>query len=57
VGFPAIGNLWQETKLAPRTATGTWRDLLTGKRHPAAPALSVADILGDLPVAALILET
>ena len=56
VGFPAIGNLWRDTQLAPRTTTGTWRNLLTGKRHPSAPVLSVADILRDLPIAALILE-
>jgi (1->4)-alpha-D-glucan 1-alpha-D-glucosylmutase len=56
VGFPAIGDLWRETKLAPRTTAGLWRDLLTGKRHTASPALSVADLLRDLPIAALLLE-
>ena len=56
VGFPAIGHLWQNTKLAPRTTAGTWRDLLTGKCHPAAPALSVAETLSDLPIAVLLLE-
>ena len=56
MGFPAIGNLWQETKLAPRTTAGTWRDLLSGKRHPAGPALSVAELLGDLPIAVLLSE-
>jgi len=56
IGFPAIGALWQDTKLTPRTTAGTWRDLLTGKRRPAEPGLSVADLLGDLPAAALLLE-
>jgi (1->4)-alpha-D-glucan 1-alpha-D-glucosylmutase len=57
VGFPPIGDLWQDTKIAPRTTAGTWRDLLTGKCHPAEPALSVGEILGDLPIAVLLLET
>ena len=56
VGFPAIGAHWQDTKLAPRTTAGTWRELLTGKRHPAGPALNVADLLADLPIAVLLLE-
>jgi (1->4)-alpha-D-glucan 1-alpha-D-glucosylmutase len=56
VGFPPLGHLWQDTKLAPRTTAGNWRDLFTGKVHAASAALHAADILSDLPIAALLLD-
>ena len=55
-GFPATGDLWKDTLLAPRTPTGAWRNILTGERAPAAPTLRLGDLLRDLPVGVFLLE-
>lgn len=56
LGFPAIGGLWKDTSLTLRSTSGTWRNLLTESAHPAAPSISVGDLLRDVPFGAFLLE-
>ncbi|MEA3209845.1 MAG: (1-_4)-alpha-D-glucan 1-alpha-D-glucosylmutase [Chthoniobacter sp.] len=53
VGFPATGERWQDTTVAPSTVQGAWVDVVTGREHTAAPALRLAELFGELPAAVL----
>ncbi|XXM85180.1 malto-oligosyltrehalose synthase [Cellulosimicrobium sp. PMB13] len=44
---------WRDHVVALPVATGGWRDVLTGRVHPAG-TVPVADLLADLPVALLV---
>ena len=52
VGFPPVGECWQDTAIAP-TAITPWTDLLTGRSHAASSSLRLAEILAEFPVAVL----
>ncbi|HEV7868484.1 MAG TPA: malto-oligosyltrehalose synthase [Chthoniobacteraceae bacterium] len=53
VGFPPIGERWQDTELPLSSVGEVWRDLFTGREHAADTNLSLASILADFPVAVL----
>lgn len=53
VGFPPIGELWQDT-LLPALETNGWKNVLTESPLDAAQPTRLADLLGELPVAVLL---
>lgn len=56
VGFPPIGDVWKDTLInlpSANQAVGQWENLLTGCSHPSASSLMLAEVLSELPVAAL----
>jgi (1->4)-alpha-D-glucan 1-alpha-D-glucosylmutase len=52
LGFPPLGELWRDTRVALPTSGAHWRDLLTGNRV-SGEALSVAELFATLPLAVL----
>jgi (1->4)-alpha-D-glucan 1-alpha-D-glucosylmutase len=54
VGFPPLGERWQDTQLAPTTTGGSWNDLFTSRTHAAESELRLADLFAEFPVAVLL---
>lgn len=53
LGFPALGQVWQETQV-PCAADGPpWRDVFTGREHTGG-MLALSDLLAELPCAVLV---
>jgi maltooligosyltrehalose synthase len=55
VGFPPLGERWQDTALASAPA-GAWTDLFTWRQQTGAAPFQVAALLSEFPVAVLISE-
>lgn len=52
LGFPPLGDVWEDTEIAP-SARRNWVDLITGRKLPGATPLQIVRILSEFPVAAL----
>ena len=53
IGCPAVGSVWDDTRLAePESASG-WRDILTGRTVPPGEPLLLRTVFAELPFAVL----
>ncbi len=55
LGFPAIGDVWAETRIVPGGAPRPWRNIFTARSH-AGGELALRELLGTLPIAVLVAE-
>jgi (1->4)-alpha-D-glucan 1-alpha-D-glucosylmutase len=53
LGFPPVGEVWADTKIAPANAAAHWRDVFT-ERESSGEVLPLREIFGDLPCAVLV---
>lgn len=53
LGFPPLGELWQDTQLPGSADETPWRDVVTGREH-AAVSLPLSELLAELPFAVLL---
>jgi (1->4)-alpha-D-glucan 1-alpha-D-glucosylmutase len=55
LGFPPVGDCWQDTVLnLPEATAGGWRDVFTGMDVAGVEAVPVADLFAELPFAVLV---
>lgn len=53
LGFPALGEVWQDTQVSAAAEGAPWRDVFTGREHTGGP-LALSAVLSDLPCAVLV---
>lgn len=56
LGCPPLGLVWDDTTLAGLGAERRWRDVMTGRVHAGADALSLTRLFAELPFAVLVAE-
>ena len=56
LGFPPIGSRWKDTTVGARRPGGTWRNIFTGAEHSGDTDPPVSKLLGEFPVAALLIR-
>lgn len=53
LGFPALGEVWQDTQISCAAEGAAWRNVFTGHEH-AGGTLAVSAVLAELPCAVLV---
>jgi len=53
IGCPAVGSVWDDTRLAEDAGAAGWKDVLTGREFPAGEPLLLRSLLAELPFAVL----